>query len=131
MSSGAKATIIAYRRCDDIDVKFEKGRTVYHTSYTKFKDGKLREISVADEYGKERIGQRNIMNCGMSAEIIAYRNVHDIDVKFEDGTIRPKANYFKFKNGNIGHPTKSKAELKEWKEKQNGKKTTMVRKTKR
>lgn len=114
MLSGAKATIVAYRRCDDIDVKFENGRTIYHTTYAKFKDRKLREISVADEYGKERIGQKNMMNCGMEAEIIAYRNVHDIDVKFEDGTIRPKANYFKFKNGNIGHPTKSKAELKGW-----------------
>ena len=48
-----------------------------------------------------RVGEKNIMNCGLEAEIIAYRSYKDIDVKFEDGYIAYNRSYDRFKNGKI------------------------------
>ena len=41
----------------------------------------------------DRTGEKKIMNCGLEAEIICYRNADDIDVKFEDGYIAYNKSY--------------------------------------
>ena len=38
------------------------------------------------------IGVTCTMNCGLEATIIAYRTYNDIDIQFEDGTIRLHTN---------------------------------------
>lgn len=51
-----------------------------------------------------RTGETRIMNCGMQATIINYKNSHDISIKFEDGTILEHKYYGDFKNGKIENP---------------------------
>ena len=54
---------------------------------------------------KVRLGEKNVMNCGMSATIINYKNNRDIDIKFDDGTIVEHKAYRSFKTGTIAHPS--------------------------
>ena len=119
MECGLKATIIAYRGCEDLDVKFENNKKVHHVTYAKFKKGKIRYQSISEEYSKLRIGEEQMMNCGMKAKIIAYENVRNISIVFEDGEKREGVMYGKFTKGNVSHPTKSLAQIRDWKEKQN------------
>ena len=53
---------------------------------------------------KSRLGETRVMNCGLKATIIAYRNVHDIVIRFEDG-IEVSTHYKEFAKGSVGHPT--------------------------
>jgi hypothetical protein len=46
-----------------------------------------------------------VANNGMKMTIIAYRDWHDIDVRFEDGVVITHANYGSFKVGKVSHPT--------------------------
>ncbi len=39
--------------------------------------------------------------CGLTTEIIAYRALSDIDIKFEDGTIRCNVTHFVFNQGSL------------------------------
>lgn len=48
-----------------------------------------------------RIGETNTMSCGLKATITAYHNNVDIDVKFENGSIRTGVRYDKFKVGAV------------------------------
>ena len=41
MNNGLKATIIACRNHDDIDVEFEDGTIVKHRQYSDFKEGRI------------------------------------------------------------------------------------------
>ena len=49
----------------------------------------------------DRTGERRLMNCGLWAEIIAYRGCHDIDIKFENGDILYNKDYHNFTKGSI------------------------------
>lgn len=40
-----------------------------------------------------RVGETQMMNCGMRATIIRYREYADIDVRFEDGTVAEHKRY--------------------------------------
>ena len=51
-----------------------------------------------------RLGETKMMNCGMEATIIQYKNAMDIDVRFEDGTVVKHKSYSKFKKGEIANP---------------------------
>lgn len=53
---------------------------------------------------KDRIGEISIASNGMQMKIIAYRNAHDIDIMFEDGSIVRNREYKMFKRGYIGYP---------------------------
>lgn len=50
---------------------------------------------------EERLHEIKLMKCGEYCEIIEYRKMEDIDVKFEDGTIIKNKKYSKFKVGEI------------------------------
>lgn len=55
-----------------------------------------------EKIGKKHIGEKRMMKCGMEAEIIAYRNASDIDVRFTDsGIVRAHRGYRDFVNGGI------------------------------
>lgn len=51
----------------------------------------------------DRVGETRVMNCGMEATIIQYKNAMDIDVRFEDGTIVGSKTYNAFKKGSIAN----------------------------
>ena len=48
-----------------------------------------------------RVGEKRMMNCGMEAEIIAYRGCMDMDVRMTDGRIVKGCQYNTFKHGAI------------------------------
>ena len=100
---GQKMTIIAYRNCDNIDIQFEDGTIVINKTYNNFKNGTIKH---PNNYSKasERIGETNISVIGQTMTIIAYRNVNDIDIQFEDGTVVTNKSYQNFKKGTIKHP---------------------------
>lgn len=105
MICGQMATVIAYRNCQDIDVKFEDGQIRYNVEYRSFYNGRLKHPSALHDLIKqERIGETNIMNNGLKAEIITYHSYYEVDVKFEDGAVVRGKRYEKFQNGEISHP---------------------------
>lgn len=100
MKCGMKATIIAYRKMDDIDVRFEDGTIRKHMHIHNFYNYSLSiKPKLTD---KAYLGQTKLMNCGMKATIISYRAYTDIDIQFEDGTIRQHVAVRSFNKGAIG-----------------------------
>ena len=62
----------------------------------------------------DRLGETQMMKCGMEATIIRYGNNGDIDVCFEDGAVAEYKTYESFKKGSIAHPnTTAEARLGE------------------
>ena len=115
MNCGVAATVIAYRSSSDIDVQFEDGFVLSNVSYRRFMLCELvpDKLKRKNQIACNRTGQTQIMKCGMRATIIRYGNANDIDIQFEDGTIRPKQNYINFTNGKIGNPNKKQSKSKE------------------
>ena len=105
MNCGLEAEIIAYRNALDIDVQLSDGRIVRSCQYNTFKHGSINGLgirTVSIRTSKKRIGEKRMMNCGMEAEIIAYRGYEDIDIRFADGTIREHCRIDNFLSGSIG-----------------------------
>lgn len=100
MNCGLVAEIIAYRSAKDIDVRFDDGFTAYNRIYLDFKRGNINSLNCVSN----RAGEKRVMNYGMEAEIIAYRDARDIDIEFEDGTVVEHRYYSHFQNGTIRHP---------------------------
>lgn len=100
MKNGMKATIVVYRKIDDIDIRFEDGTIVTGKRYDHFLNGTIKNPSIL----LNRVGESKIMQCGMKATIIHYENNRDIDVQFEDGTIIRHRAYQHFQIGNIINP---------------------------
>lgn len=105
MNCGLKATIISYKNYHNIDIQFEDNSIITKKCYNDFLKGTIAHNSIKTEpknkIKENRIGQKQIMNCGMECEIIEYNNCDDITVKFEDGTIVKNKKYDKFKKGRI------------------------------
>ena len=108
MNCGLKATIIAYRKSDDIDVEFEDGTIVRHKKLDSLRKGVIGHprISKYDIIKKRAscIGVSIMQKCGMVATCIAYRKADDIDVQFEDGTIVEHRYKLHFYNGSVKNP---------------------------
>ena len=106
MNCGMKATIIRYENADDINICFEDGKVVEHKTYRAFKKGYIahQNTNVPVE---ARLGETQMMNCGMEATIIRYENSRDIDVRFEDGKVVGHKTYNAFKKGEIAHESLS------------------------
>ena len=106
MKCGMKATIIRYENADDINICFEDGKVVEHKTYRAFKKGYIahQNTNVPVE---ARLGETQMMNCGMEATIIRYENSRDIDVRFEDGKVVGHKTYNAFKKGEIAHESLS------------------------
>ena len=97
MNNGMMAKVIGFRNSKDIDVEFENGIVVYNRDYFNFLAGR---VGFHDDYA-QRVGERKLMNCGKWATVTEYRNSHDIDVQFDDGSIRLHMNYAAFTKGLI------------------------------
>lgn len=98
-----KATLIDYRRSDDIDVRFEDGTIVTGIRYYCFKQGIIKHGQIrtynTEDIKKKRIGETVITNTGLKATIIEYRNNRDIDVQLETGEVIYNVRYQQFKKG--------------------------------
>jgi len=104
MQCGFSATIIAYRRSNDIDVLFENGDIRTNVDYGNFKKGTITSPNIKEIRANNRIGETNTMQNGMIATIIEYRCFKDIDIQFEDGTTVYHKQYGSFKDGHIAYP---------------------------
>lgn len=108
---GQKAKIIRYRASNDIDVQFSDERIVRHRNYHEFVHGLIRHPDVKKimtERADERMYEIKTQNCGLKAQIVAYRGSTDIDVRFQDNTTVKHKAYNQFIKGSIGHPTINK-----------------------
>ena len=106
-NNGQVMTIIAYRSCSDIDVRFEDGYVACHKQYDSFKEGKIRNPNKPSGVKRDiRIGETSIATNGQKMTIIAYRRASDIDIQFEDGYIAYNKSYGCFKKGEIKNPNK-------------------------
>ena len=103
MNCGMEATIIRYNTNKDIDVRFKDGTLVKHRQYREFKKSEIANPNIKAS-AENRLGETKMMNCGMEATIIQYKNAMDIDVRFEDGTVVKHKSYSKFKKGGITNP---------------------------
>lgn len=102
-NNGMKMTIINYRKADDMDVQFEDGAIVEHTSYGCFKKHDVANPNIDMYDHTYKIGEEHLANCGIKMKIIAYRSCKDIDVEFETGLIRKHTRYHKITNGAVLH----------------------------
>lgn len=50
---------------------------------------------------KERLGKKNIMRNGMSAQIVRYGSANDIDIMFSNGTTVIHKKYSNFCSGSV------------------------------
>lgn len=57
-----------------------------------------------------RIGETNIAKNGMRMTIIAYRNYKDVDVRFDDGTVREHIRYEHFLSGDVVNKNAGRAD---------------------
>ena len=103
MNNGMKATIIAYRHSNDIDIQFEDGAISTNKTYSCFKSGCIGHPTLSYMY-LTHINKTNVMTNGMVARIIAFRSHTDMDVEFEDGAIREHVSSESFNKGKIRHP---------------------------
>ena|GEM_PF-5713455 len=94
MPCGAVGKIVAWRTAHDIDVEFDTGLQV-HRTYSEFQRGKIRAPRAS------LLGQKKMMNCGMQATVIRDGGCNDLDVRFEDGTVRERVTSQQFKKGEI------------------------------
>ena len=123
MNCGMEATIIRYGSAMNIDVRFEDEKVVEHRTYDQFKKG----IIVNPNIKASRLGETRMMNCGMEATIIRYRNAGDIDVRFEDGTVVEHRRYDLFKKGIIVNPNIKASRLGETRMMNCGMEATIIR----
>ena len=127
MNCGMEATIIRYNTNKDIDVRFKDGTLVKHRQYREFKKGEIANPNIKAS-AENRLGETKMMNCGMEATIIQYKNAMDIDVRFKDGTVAEHKVYNAFEKGNIAHPsTTAKARLGETRMMKCGMEATIIR----
>ena len=109
MNNGLKATIIAYRKHIDMDVRFEDGSVAEHIDYRNFMEGRVaRPQDSRRNKRKLRIGEKKMMKCGLEAEIVAYRRCEDMDVRFEDGSVAEHIQYRNFVEGRVARPQDSR-----------------------
>ena len=110
-TNGMKMTIIGYRNADDIDVQFEDGVIVEHSSYGCFKKHDVANPNCnGNDFHYYKEGEEHLANCGIKMKIIKYHSNKDIDVKFETGFVRKRTRYYKITHGTVQHdfPYKTK-----------------------
>lgn len=101
--NGQTMTIVAYRRCDDIDILFEDGYLAEHKSYTSFLTGEILNPNVlikGPAIKSNRLGETATNIQGLKMTIVAYRKSEDIDIQFENGIIITTSYYY-FSKGNV------------------------------
>lgn len=105
-------TIIAFRKYNDLDVRFDDGFIAEHKSYNNFISDSILNKNFAEHPSglriltvkNERLGQKSKAKNGQMMTIIAYRGHNDVDIQFEDGVIVTRVSYSNFLIGNVRNP---------------------------
>lgn len=113
MNCGLKATIIEYRGCADVDVRFENGAVRKNIIYKNFvngavscplEDGSNICMTKARRLGVEKyVGMVVRQNCGLDAECTDYINAKNLTIRFSDGLVRSGIGISHFTSGGVGH----------------------------
>ena len=74
-------TVVEFNSATDVVVKFEDGELKKTTSNALHK-GVVRP----DGFFKSRVGYKFVTNSGWSGEVVEYHNVHDVIVRWQDGS---------------------------------------------
>lgn len=114
MKCGKTATITMYMGGGRIGVQFPDG--VYkETSIASFKAGTVTHPHVPRtlpdtraKFGSKAIGQKQMMECGLEGEVIAYNDALDVTVRFSDGVVVTHQRISKFRHGKIAYPDNRK-----------------------
>lgn len=102
MNCGIRAKIIEYTSYGNILIEFEDGY-ITKTRCKNFENGTIRNPNVQSSYTSNRVGEEKIMSNGQSSKIIRYGYCDDIDIQFEDGTIKTTT-YGRFSSGHVENP---------------------------
>ena len=101
-SCGLVMEIIRYRNAKDVDVRFSDGTIAERKTYDAFCKG------IIAKPRPTHIGETRVANNGMEMQIVAYRNCHDIDVRFENGILAEHKTYKAFSTGSKCPPKPTK-----------------------
>jgi hypothetical protein len=101
MKCGMEAEVVEDNGANDITVRFKDGYTTYHRERHAFI---RRMISNPNCKKIEFVGRRQVMSCGMEAEVIEDFGFKNITIKFADGTILTKQRRDTFLLGHIKNP---------------------------
>ena len=99
-----EAEIIEVKDANHITVKFKDGTIVKDRKYEDFirgAIGKPGSPKLRHTLEKERLGKKNIMKNGMSAQIIRYGSADDIDIMFSNGRVVMHKKYSNFCAGSV------------------------------
>ncbi len=102
MNCGEFAKIINYEGYNNVDVEFEDGTKRFNCDYKSFLTGGINKVKKEKLKPEDMVGTRKKMNCGIYATITAFRNSHDMDIRFDDGVEKFGVSYSTFKDGSIG-----------------------------
>ena len=105
MNCNLKATITKVIGMTNLTVTFENGEIKEHVSYQNFESGKILPPSYNGIPTYGRIGESKMMNCGLTATIIKYKNANNITLKFENGEIAYNKTYGSFASGEVRPPS--------------------------
>lgn len=100
MDCGMEAEVIEDYGANDITVRFADGYITYHRERAAFIKGKISNPNCRRSF----VGKRQMMSCGMEAEVIKDNGYKDITIKFMDGTILKKQRRDTFLSGHIKNP---------------------------
>ena len=104
---GKRAQVVSYSTCENFIIRFCDGKEMKLKNWRYFIEGNFNyeKHFKAPRNREERIGEKKVMNNGLTAEVIEYRGSHDMDILFEDGEKRTGVSWRDFCIGNIAHPT--------------------------
>lgn len=104
---GKRAQVVSYSTCENFIIRFCDGKEMKLKNWRYFIEGNFNyeKHFKAPRNREERIGEKKVMNNGLTAEVIEYRGSHDMDILFEDGGKRAGVSWRDFCIGSIAHPT--------------------------
>lgn len=100
------AECIAYRKYDDLDIRFDSGVERYGVRWQAFLAGNVSKVA----HGLSLVGIEVYMHCGMSAICIADRGCEDIDICFDDDTVVSGTTRYLFLHGQVANPNVSRSD---------------------
>lgn len=104
---GKRAQVVSYSTCENFIIRFCDGKEMKLKNWRYFIEGNFNyeKHFKSPRNREERIGEKKVMNNGLTAEVIEYRGSHDMDILFEDGGKRTGVSWRDFCIGSIAHPT--------------------------
>lgn len=101
---GRLMKIIRWGNKVDIDVEFEDGYVAKNRRYFNFRRGSIGHPGDISIQFTDNRGVTSTSNKGQKMTVEVYRNSHDVDIRFEDGTLVTHKKYGDFVKGLIANP---------------------------